>query len=174
MSYPFTVTYTFEERDLIDAGRTHSFAMLRRWPFLVYIAVIVFGALAFIIAIEGMDNVLDGIIPFLIGIVGALVALILIGRFVVLPIFERRQFKQNVAMQDEQTATIEEERFMLESPRGTSVYRWEEFHRWNENKVQFMLYLTSRMYFMVPKRVLSAEQEGAIRNAIERSGLKRF
>jgi hypothetical protein len=78
----------------------------------------------------------------------------------------RMQFRKQPSVQGPITATLSEKGVSWKWDGGSSEVEWKTFHRWQECKTQFLLFTSPVMFNMIPKRVLSPEQESEVRNLL--------
>ena len=75
----------------------------------------------------------------------------------------RRNFRQYPAMQEQQTASVQEDAVLMHSRLGESRLPWTMLVQWSENEQFMLLYLQPRLYFIVPKR---ADTDGQFTDAL--------
>jgi hypothetical protein len=102
-----------------------------------------------------------------------LICLVLVGRYIGIPVGARRHFRQAVLLKEELTVAFDIHQISLTNTRSNVSFAWSEFHRWYDTTDHFMLYQTSRMYNVIPKRALTAEQIVFMSECLERAGPER-
>ncbi|HKF51450.1 MAG TPA: YcxB family protein [Candidatus Acidoferrales bacterium] len=63
--------------------------------------------------------------------------------------------RAKVAFSDECAITIDEKEMQFSSPNAQSRYQWPAFYRWAETPNLFLVFLHSKHFYIVPKRIFS-------------------
>lgn len=78
---------------------------------------------------------------------------------VLTPFNAKRQYQQHRALRAEMTVTFSDTGIHIKSEPGESKLEWRDIHRWKYDKGIYLLYITSRMFHMIPARALVNEAE---------------
>jgi YcxB-like protein len=100
------------------------------------------------------------LVPIWIGF-GGLVLLVVLLRS---KIPYRLQFRRMKALHEPIYFEACEGGVTFRTPKGESKINWGGFEKWDESERSFLLYVQPRLYFLVPKRVLDAEQAAVLRD----------
>lgn len=79
-----------------------------------------------------------------------------------------RTFKKETSLQLETKVVVSEEGLMFTNPRGESRLNWGAFLRYIETEDIFVLYVQSRMFYILPKRSFPTEDILTIREMFNR------
>ncbi|UJW84030.1 YcxB family protein [Devosia sp. SL43] len=86
------------------------------------------------------------------------------------PITARRNFARQRSLQGDLTLSWSEAGLRTVSEYGTFEIPWSHFNRRAENGNLFLLFESDRLYRLIPKRVLTTEQQADVRSLIESVG----
>ena len=82
-----------------------------------------------------------------------------------IPFQAKKQYKELKSIQSEMQIVIENEGIKLESITGNSNLDWSHFKKWAYNENIIIMYITSRMFYILPRRVLENEEQ--FKNIVE-------
>jgi len=97
-------------------------------------------------------------LPFQIGFVVFLIAVLCYKWFVQMPARTRKLYRQQHEIQSELVCTLEEDHFGLEHKNGFVKKPWEEFCRWTLTDDLILVFPLDRAYFLIPKDQLSDDE----------------
>lgn len=97
--------------------------------------------------------------------------ILVIGITIILtPITARRVFRQQRSLQGEMTLAWSDAGLHVQSEYGAFEMPWSHFVRWAEDDRSFLLFESDRLYRVVPKRVLTPDQQQGLRHFLGRIG----
>ena len=111
--------------------------------------------LAFLVFLAIIFLVNDHMRPSLIGGLLGGVALVVILRFIVIPMQGRRQYRKYKAIQGEFAIELEDEGLQMTFANGYSLVRWDQTLKWREDEQFILIFPMPRIYYVVPKHVAS-------------------
>ncbi len=94
--------------------------------------------------------------------------LLLVYKFIVFPLWIRRDFRGHPNFSRTQTLRINEDGLHKESEVGPSETKWLAYTRFRETQNLFVLYLGERSIEAVPKRALSSSQLDELRQLLRK------
>ncbi len=109
-------------------------------------------------------------------------AIVLVSGFLLqrllIPWQTRRFYQQHKSLQRPRKVSWDDDFLMTQSSEFNSRTPWTDFHKWRENKQVITLYVTDRMFHILPKRVLDQSQLADIGRLVRRkiapkAGVKR-
>lgn len=160
------------QEDDVVASTAH---ITRRRLKLPLLPGLIFATLVAILAIFlSMRGGMSDLLGILAWAVLALVGLMAVLHYWVLPRQSRRQFQQLAALAEEVQMIWDEQEVTFTRTRATATFAWNEFYRWSENDDLLLLAQSEAYYNIVPKRALDPEQSADIRRCIEQAGLKKM
>jgi len=148
--------YTLTEDEMISAMKLHGRGnkFVRVTLFFLGIALMLTAALTS-----------HKLLPLLMLTSGA--AGYLIPYFILIPYQAKKQYKELKSIQFEMAMTIEDEGIKIATTVGNNNLDWSHFKKWKCNEYIIIIYITSRMFYMLPQRVFSSEFErGSIINIL--------
>ena len=154
-----TAEFQLTEKDFQAAARLY-YAQRRWWWFAIIVLVVLFFEL------NGLIHPVTGWTPRLyLEMAGTLAgtALILIlvlelaQRFS-LPWQARRYFARHKALRRPRTVSWDDDELATEGANFNARTPWTDIRRWRENKEVVVLYVTERLFHILPKRVLNRGQ----------------
>ena len=152
--------YTVEisQEDYIAANY---FALRRR---ILWISVISVLVLVFLAVIHRRD-----IFAWIFGAI-ELLMIWCIGYFLFLPWYFKRIYKQYKVINKPCEYEFTEYSFDRYSEYGNTTIPWGVFHKWRENKKVFLVYATSNLYYLIPKRIFNTvEEEQSLRDILTKA-----
>src|SRR5262249_55632025 len=84
----------------------------------------------------------------------------------------RRQFRRIKSLQMPMQLVIGNDEIAYTNANGQSKMLWSTFEDWRESKISFLLYSQPRLFYIVPKRAIPADQIPAFRSLLESRILK--
>lgn len=100
-------------------------------------------------------------------------AIMLIGRYVAVYVMVRRQFREQRGLTEPHDISWDEAQLRVSGPMLKSQTAWSGYHKWRENERVFLLYVSSNLYQVLPKRWFSPAQAEEIRTALAKAGVRR-
>lgn len=140
--------YILTEGEMISAMKLHG-----KGSKFARVALIFLGIALILTAILTSHKLL----PLLVltsGIAGYLVPY-----FILIPYQAKKQYKELKSIQSEITMIIESDGIKIETTIGNNNLDWSHFKKWNSNEHIIIIYITSKMFYMLPQRVFSSESE---------------
>ena len=137
-------TYRISEQDYVNAMKLFS----RLTPRLMYVYLASALVLA-AIALFGGVIVSAGAIG---GLTGGIIA-ILIGRYIVMPIMARRNYRKYKAIQEEFAVELLDDGIRLSSPDAEGKITWGKMLKWRQNESYVLIYPMPRLFHIIPKSV---------------------
>jgi len=135
-----TIHFGYNKKQVLDGLRSHFFG-IREIRILV-ILVNVFAILsAILFAVKRIQAV-----PFLLFSILWLVLWFSIRRLLPLSIY-----KKSATFQDNFTLTMEERGLLLDTKKGSQLWKWEAFSSFKETLYFFHVYFDARSFFLIPK-----------------------
>ncbi|ETR75861.1 hypothetical protein X566_18895 [Afipia sp. P52-10] len=92
-----------------------------------------------------------------------LVALPLLNYFVLAPLYARRTYAKQKTLHYPIIFSWSEAGLKTENENGSWTVAWTDYLKWSENSQVILLYQAPRLFQMLPKRVLTVEQQADIR-----------
>ena len=169
-----TDTFRFTEADLIQAARLFAGRNLSRPKVIVsYLCLWFFSLILFTYLLTGSTSpsaitsdpgrILGlSILPF---------ALILIWTLWLIPALARRNFRLQRSLHGDFSYGWSTDKLMVSTEYGSFDMPWSHFHGWAENDKMLLLFESDRLYRVIPKRVLSPEQQTDLRQHLDRVGV---
>jgi hypothetical protein len=172
-----TGKFTLTADDLVAAALLYSWSGLKRPRVIVVWLVLWFVTVLFIarFATEPGPLTLEALLPHVPALLAVtILPLVLVVALVMVvnPIGARRQYAQQKSLQGEIAIGWSEEGMHFDTEYGAFSMPWNHFHRWVEDKRTFLLFESSRLYRVIPKRVLSEDQQASLRQLLPRIGAR--
>lgn len=142
--------YTLTEAEMITAMKLHGKGSKKIRLLIGYIGVV--------LAITAIFTSyrLYPIMMITGGLIGFTVAY-----FVIIPYQAKKQYKELKSIQSELRISINTEGIQIDSVTGNSKLDWSHFRKWAYNDDMILFYITSRMFYMLPRRVIQDQQQFA-------------
>lgn len=135
-----TIQFGYNKKQVLDGLRSHFFGRPE-----IRILVIIINVFAIVSAILfGLKRIQA--IPFLIFSALWFLLWISIRRLLPLSIY-----KKSTTFQDTFILTVEDRGLLLETQKGSQLWRWEDFSSFKETVYFFHVYFDARSFFMIPK-----------------------
>jgi hypothetical protein len=169
-----TGTFHLTEDDLVAAGRLYSRIRLGRPRTIVaFLCLWFFSLMLFTFLVTGRSS--PAAISENPGLIFALSILPFVLVFSwtawIIPVMARRNFRQQRSLQGEfgyawtgETLTVKTEYASFDMP-------WSHFLRWIEDDKTFLLFESDRLYRVIPKRALTADQQQSLRHHLAGIGV---
>jgi hypothetical protein len=135
-----TIQFGYIKKQVLDGLRGHFFGRPE-----IRILVIVINIFAILSALLFALHKISAL-PFLIFSVLWFTLWIAIRRLLPLSIY-----KKSATFKDTFVLSLEERGILLETKKGTQLWRWEDFSAFKETIYFFHVYFNSRSFFMIPK-----------------------
>ncbi|GLS44788.1 YcxB family protein [Methylobacterium brachythecii] len=160
--------------DALNAARLHHrYAMATRSTILL-VAVLAMGAALATYAAVAPSRDAAWIAAIAVLVMAAyLYGLFLFVRWVVLPWTVRRQFREQRSLKEELHVRWSERSYEVVGETMRSDLPWGDYVKWQENGELILLYISSRAYQILPKRILTAQQVAELRSHLQQAGVKR-
>jgi len=120
----------------------------------------IFGVLLMLSALSALStpDYLQAFIGFLLG------GFLTFGRSILV----RRTFKKEPSLQLETNVVVSDDGLIITNSRGEGKLNWSAFIRYTEAKEVFVLYVQSRIFYIIPKRAFRAEEVVMLREMFNR------
>ncbi len=169
------VRFRLSEDDMVHAARLFSLMSLRKPRTAISLAIIFVGCVVLMGSISGVFFPLDfdrlaEVWPFVVGASLLPFFLVFLLAVVVNPRLARRTYRQQRSLHGEIGLNWTEEQLEFDSEYGKFAMPWSHFVRWGEDKHVFLLFESNRLYRIIPKRVLDAENERSLRRGLASIG----
>jgi len=92
-------------------------------------------------------------------VVLAVLAYLLTHYLIYVPFHLKRQYRQYKALQRELHLSPDASGLTVATENGKGTVPWSDFRSWKENKSLFMLYVTDRLYHLVPKHFFASPRD---------------
>jgi hypothetical protein len=152
-----SVTFQLEPEDYVAANRLHSRMIFRRPWRRTLLACVIFGE-ALYLYLAWSRPPISALDIFISIVVICAFAFPVLGHLLYLPYKTRKVFREQKNLHYPLTMSWSEAGFKIENQQGSSVTPWGDFFKWSEDSRILLLYHSSRLFYMVPKRVLSEAQ----------------
>lgn len=156
--------------DLVTASWLYMRQGLTRPRVLVSWLVLWACFLAFIIFVNGGPATRPEQWLVLLGISLLPFAAVIAVTVILTPITARRIFRQQRSLQGEMVLAWSDTGLHVRSEYGDFEMPWPHFVRWAEDGRSFLLFESDRLYRVVPKRVLTPDQQQSLRQFLGRIG----
>ncbi|QDZ11772.1 YcxB family protein [Devosia ginsengisoli] len=160
-----TESFALVADDVVAANGLYTLTSLRQRKVLIAWTCLWLGFVAFLTFIDGVDRALASW-PMLLGISLLPFLAILLVVWIMGPISARRMFRQQKSLQGRLVYGWSDAGLHTESEYGSFDIPWSHFIRWAEDDRTFLLFESDRLYRMVPKRVLTTDQQASLRRAL--------
>ncbi len=163
------ITIFISEQDAVLAAKL---ASARKLGFPIWPLLVVGMAVSLFILWWGrMDNswAADILAPMLI----ALIVVVALVQYVLVPWQARRQYQQSASVEDEIAAVWDEGQLRLSGDHGSLIYAWSDYHRWSEDSAILLLYHSDATFNVIPKSALTKAQCADIIALLEATGVKK-
>lgn len=151
--------------DVVAASKLYSLTGLKQRKVWIAWACLWLGFVVFLIVVNGVDRALSRW-PMLLGISLLPFLVILLLVWIMGPISARRMFRQQKSLQGQLVYAWSDTGLHTESEYGSFDIPWSHFIRRAEDDRTFLLFESDRLYRMIPKRVLTADQQASLRRAM--------
>ena len=171
------VTFTLSEADYSGGIRDSYMARLFTAGTAARLSIGILFCVAVGIGASWLDGRTDSTGSYAAGfaLLGAtLFALIYALAFLGLKRRSRRLYRQQKMLHQPFTYRWTEEGLEMEAPRMRSFHPWPDFHRWSLSRSAILLFLNDQLFFVLPRRVLSAEDLQAIESSLTAAGVGRL
>ena len=89
------------------------------------------------------------------------------------PFIVRREFKERRSAHDVHYVTWSQDSYRVRGPTMQSDVPWGDYWRWRENGRVLLLYVSSRQFQLLPKRLLPPGAVEDVRAHLDKAGVKR-
>ncbi|MDR2875990.1 MAG: YcxB family protein [Methylobacillus sp.] len=166
-----SVTVQLEPADYLAASRLHSRRQIfgggrRGINITVIVALVLLGFIAAFALNPGQLLRTLGIL------IVCLIAILVIAHFLIIPYQVRKIFREQKTLHVPYVWTWTEQGLEIRSEKyGHTTYPWSDLFRWEEDQHIFLFYHSSRLFSMLPRRVLSEAQADDLRRCIQAARL---
>lgn len=152
------IKVALEEADVIAAFRLHGRRSSESWLSYTIMSVVALGLGGWIFVSPQFPGFMEILGAIAIGatIGWWLMTLVLA---LLLPSKLRRRIRKSGAALGSYALSWDAEHFTFESPDSQSRKPWDELVKWRQNKRVFLVYFTSRLFWIVPKRLFADDGE---------------
>lgn len=169
-----TDTFRFTEADLVQAARLFSGRNIGRPKVIVaYICLWFASLILFTYLITGSTSP-SAIATDPVRILGLSVlpfVLVMLWTLWLIPTLARRNFRLQRSLHGDFRYGWSDDKLTVGTEYGSFDMPWSHFHGWAENDRMLLLFESDRLYRVIPKRVLSPEQETDLRHHLTRVGI---
>jgi uncharacterized membrane protein len=81
----------------------------------------------------------------------------------------RLAYRKNAGLFSDIAVDVSSDGIHIITPHSESTVPWSRYLRWIESKDVFLLYVGQRTFNIIPKRVLTAEQQDSLRTLLKRN-----
>ena len=110
----------------------------------------------------------------IIEVIVGLYAVLLVRHAVYPGIVVRRMFREQRNVRHTYMLSWSDRSYVLRGPTGHLDIPWSDYGRWREDKRVLLLYHSSKLYQIVPKRLLTPGAEEVIRRHLLHAGVPRW
>jgi hypothetical protein len=162
-----TLDFQLNEDDYVDAQQTHLRKSLRGLSGIlpaIFALMALLGIIGLVFWLIQPSNEMGRQLAPMSGFV---VLVITMGFYVRSGLLYRRQFRKIKALQRPMQMAFDNDEIVYTSPTAQAKILWSAFEDWRESKNSFLLYPQPRMFYIVPKRAIQADQIPAFRSILE-------
>lgn len=166
-----SVTFQLDPEDYVTANQLHVRKQYRRPLFVVFSACVILAYLIFFVMTRHRPP------PELIGIIvhGAFwvgVASLFVAYFFTMPRQTRKVFHEQKGFQYPLTLSWSEDGIEVQNQQGRATLPWGDLFRWAEDRQMILFYHSSRIFHMLPRRVLNEAQVDDLHRCIKTPKIK--
>ncbi|ODT51202.1 YcxB family protein [Devosia sp. 63-57] len=170
-----SVRFALTEQDMADAARLYGVDAIRSprrriGLVITFVLVVVLMAMVLDIAFPLDPERLASRWPALLGLSLLPFAVVLALGVVLNPLLARRTYRQQRSLQGELGLSWSRDQLAFDSEYGQFAMPWSHFKRWTEDKRVFLLFESERLYRIIPKRALDADQQDRFRDCLAAIG----
>lgn len=81
----------------------------------------------------------------------------------------RLAYRRNASLFSDIGVDVTDEGLRIVTPHSDATVKWSRYQRWVESDKVFLLYMAVRTFNIIPKRVLTPEQQSSLRAILERN-----
>ncbi|MEM7688153.1 MAG: YcxB family protein [Pseudomonadota bacterium] len=129
------------------------------------------GAVLAIMAIAYTFDGEEAVLPVAIGGVIGVVLMLAIIRYVTVPRFARKAYRDFALIREPIEFSPREDGFTLHQPSAHVDAQWLNMIAWDENEKVFAIYVTRQQAYILPKQQVEAEVIDFVRAGLINSGL---
>jgi hypothetical protein len=152
-----SITFQLEPDDYVAANRLHTRMIWRRPLSLASFAFLIVAYAAFLY-ISWRAPPDTPMVIFISFVVSCAIVFPPLSYLLYLPYKTRKVFREQKNLHYPMTMSWSEAGFKVENQQGSAVTPWQDFFKWGEDSGILLLYHSSRLFYMLPKRVLSEAQ----------------
>ncbi len=99
--------------------------------------------------------------------------LLLLARYVIIPLRGGRTFREYALIREEMTLTLSGEGFAIAQASGHVAMTWSDMLLWDESDQIFALHPTRELAYILPKQAIGHDRVALIKQKLTASGLPR-
>jgi len=166
------------EQDHIDANRAWMLLFLRQPKTIARFALLLAGAAIVLASLEwveggGADEIIR--IAAVAAAAGGGGLLLCLGLgYLLIPRRARRLFRQSATAGRPYRYAWSDEGLSFRSDTESGTRAWQDFYRWGESSRGVLLLLNERLFYIIPRRALTAAQAEDLRATVAAHGPPRF
>ena len=141
-------SYTITEQETVKAMQLHSRGSVAT---LIFLCILAFAVIFIAITTKHSFFALCALVG---GVIGYFFSL-----FLVIPFSSKKQYREYRALQRGATLETTEKGITFKTEYGENIVPWSDIHKWRSTGNVLMLYVTSKLFFMIPTRALPSEEE---------------
>jgi hypothetical protein len=152
-----SITYQPEPADYVAANKLHQRIRYRRPWFIIFGACVTLAYLVFLVMIWDEPS---SPFPALVVHAAFLYFILspLVGYFFIGPRQARKLFREHKSLHYPLTLRWSESGLEVQNQQGQATFPWSDLFRWSEDKNILLFYHSSRLFHMLPRRVVSDQQ----------------
>jgi hypothetical protein len=161
-----STTFQLEPDDYVAANRLHTRMIWRRPRSLASFAFLI-PAYAGFLYLSWHAQPDTGLAIFISFVVICAIAFPPLSYLLYLPYKTRKVFHEQKNLHYPMTMSWSDAGFKVENQQGSAVTPWQDFFKWGEDSRILLLYHSSRLFYMLPRRVLTEAQLTDLRQFIK-------
>jgi len=159
------VGYSIEEADQVAFNALHFRGSVPRFVLFATLTVGAIMALAY-----SFDGAMGALSVCIGGVIGIALMLAIV-RYITVPRFARKAWRDFALIREPMTLTLHEEGFTLDQPSAHVDGRWSNMIAWDEDVKVFAIYVTRQQAYILPKDQIEADIIDYARARLIDSGL---
>ena len=170
------VVFQITADDLVHAYRLH---LWRRYNWKYLLKSFAIGAIVYIVLLVGGVRIASGRFPEwrYVWMAAGIAAVVAIGvpilNHVILPRAGRKIYDQQRTLHQIHTVIFQGDRFIVETPTSRDEIHYVDLIHWSEDRQMILLYQSSVMFRVVPKRVLNDGHVAFLHRALLQNGVRK-
>lgn len=155
VNLPFTLTFTFIPDDHIAVARLR--LRPKKWTFvliLLFASILIPGIAMMVPQWIEQRTFPTGLLWF-----PAIIVFGVLFNFVFLPWQVRKIFREQKSLSNELRFAFDEAGVAVETARGNGRHPWSDFHKWTADRKFVLLYQSSVVFFLLPRRAFANDAD---------------